>query len=118
MNRCLYIVLLSIGAFFRSYAGEVPLRRYTTDDGLASNTAFEVYRDSKGYLWFATDRGVARFNGLRFDVFTMANRQRNFLLQGRCRATTIARTARKYFAKINRVKEYQGTNREARRHLK
>ena len=29
-----------------------------------------VIQDSKGYMWFATDRGVARFDGYRFKVFT------------------------------------------------
>ena len=31
---------------------------------------YEVIQDSKGYMWFATDRGVARFNGYEFHTFT------------------------------------------------
>ncbi|MBC7554974.1 MAG: histidine kinase, partial [Taibaiella sp.] len=29
--------------------------------------------DSKGFLWIATDKGIARYNGIRFEAFTTAN---------------------------------------------
>ena len=45
-------------------------RHYTTKDGLPSSEVYEVIQDSKGYMWFATDRGVARFNGYEFHTFT------------------------------------------------
>jgi hypothetical protein len=40
MNRCFYIVLLCIGAFINSYAGEATLRHFTIDDGLPSNSVY------------------------------------------------------------------------------
>lgn len=49
------------------------LLHYTTDDGLPSNTVYEIYRDSKGFLWFCTNKGVARYNGIRFERFTTAD---------------------------------------------
>src|SRR5205085_12158094 len=45
-------------------------RHITTNDGLPSSTVHFAMQDSKGYMWFATDHGVARYNGYRFRVFT------------------------------------------------
>jgi ligand-binding sensor domain-containing protein len=36
------------------------------DDGLPSNEVYHSLQDSKGYLWFATDNGVSRFDGYDF----------------------------------------------------
>lgn len=46
---------------------------YTFEDGLPSNTIYSIYRDSKGFLWIATDKGIARYNGIKFEVFTTFN---------------------------------------------
>lgn len=43
---------------------------YTTLNGLPSNTVYYTLQDSKGYMWFATDKGIVRFNGKEFKVFT------------------------------------------------
>ncbi len=64
------LLLLLLCIFSRLCAHEMPMLNLTTKDGLPSNTIYEIYRDSKGYLWVATDKGVARYNGLRFEVFT------------------------------------------------
>lgn len=47
------------------------LRQYTAADGLSSNHVYHVFRDSKGYLWFATDKGIARFDGKNFSNYTV-----------------------------------------------
>jgi len=43
--------------------------KYTTHDGLPSNTVYQVYKDSKMFLWFATDAGVARYDGATYIYF-------------------------------------------------
>ena len=45
-------------------------RHYTVDDGLPSSEVYYVMQDAKGYIWFATDRGVSRFNGYEFENFS------------------------------------------------
>jgi len=45
-------------------------KHYTVDDGLPSSEVYHVIQDSKGYMWFATDRGVSRFNGYEFENFS------------------------------------------------
>jgi two-component sensor histidine kinase len=43
---------------------------YTINDGLPSNTVYYIYRSSRGFLWLATDKGVARYDGIKFEKFT------------------------------------------------
>jgi len=47
-------------------AEQLPIKRYTTADGLPNNFINRIVRDSRGYLWFCTDEGLSRFDGYRF----------------------------------------------------
>src|ERR1035438_8391181 len=47
-------------------AAQLPLRRYTTADGLANNAVYSIASDSRGFLWFATAEGLSRFDGVAF----------------------------------------------------
>jgi len=49
---------------------DYPMVQYTVKDGLPSNNIYQVYNDSKGFLWIGTDKGVARYNGIKFEKFT------------------------------------------------
>lgn len=46
-------------------------KQYNVEDGLASSKVYQVKQDSKGYMWFATDNGVSRFNGYEFENFSV-----------------------------------------------
>jgi hypothetical protein len=61
-------VLLLVGA---THAGaeRLPIRIYTTADGLAHNAVNRIVRDSRGFLWFCTDEGLSRFDGYAFSNF-------------------------------------------------
>jgi len=43
---------------------------YTVEDGLPSNCIYQVYKDKKGFLWIGTDKGVAKYNGIKFENYT------------------------------------------------
>ena len=47
-------------------AEHLPVRMYTTADGLPSNDILRMVRDSRGLLWFCTAEGLARLDGSRF----------------------------------------------------
>ena len=47
-----------------------PIQHFTTENGLPSNMIYGLYRDSKGFLWIGTDKGVVRYNGIEFERFT------------------------------------------------
>src|SRR5258708_21894113 len=61
---CLTLALLP-GA--RSVSAEqLPVRTYTTADGLPRDLILRIVRDSHGFLWFCTADGLSRFNGYEF----------------------------------------------------
>lgn len=45
----------------------------TTIDGLPSNHVYTIVQDAKGFIWFLTDKGMARFNGSQLKPFTTKN---------------------------------------------
>jgi ligand-binding sensor domain-containing protein len=54
-----------------SNAERLPIKTYTTADGLVSNRISRIVRDSRGYLWFCTENGLSRFDGSRFINYTV-----------------------------------------------
>ncbi|WP_372720079.1 two-component regulator propeller domain-containing protein [Novipirellula sp.] len=48
-------------------------RQWTMQDGLPSEQVVDIIQTSDGYLWLATVRGLARFDGLHFTIFNRAN---------------------------------------------
>jgi len=46
-------------------------RSYSVKDGLASNTVYAALVDKQGYLWFATDAGVSKFDGTSFTNYSV-----------------------------------------------
>jgi ligand-binding sensor domain-containing protein len=65
----LLLLLLLLVVTVGSPGEQPPLRRYTTTDGLPSNTINCVKRDSHGFLWFCTAEGLARFDGYSFVTY-------------------------------------------------
>jgi ligand-binding sensor domain-containing protein/signal transduction histidine kinase len=48
-------------------AGELlPIRSYTTADGLASDRIYSITPDSRGFVWICTPEGLSRFDGTHF----------------------------------------------------
>jgi ligand-binding sensor domain-containing protein/two-component sensor histidine kinase len=47
-------------------AKKLPVRVYTTADGLPSNQISCNHKDSHGFLWFCTPEGLSRFDGYTF----------------------------------------------------
>ena len=55
------------------------IQRFTTDNGLPSNGIKGLQWDEQtGFLWIATEAGIARYNGTNFQVFNRTNTPRIF----------------------------------------
>lgn len=63
-----FIILLST----ITHAQEYSYKRYTVDDGLPTNAVYGGMQDSRGYIWFYTDKGITRFDGYQFKNYTVA----------------------------------------------
>ncbi|MEK6324055.1 MAG: two-component regulator propeller domain-containing protein [Acidobacteriota bacterium] len=61
---CALFVLLALSGAAR--AERLPIKTYTTADGLAREHISRIVRDSRGFLWFCTSEGLSRFDGYKF----------------------------------------------------
>lgn len=52
-------------------AQQYSYKLYTVDDGLPTNAVYGGLQDSRGYIWFYTEKGVSRFDGYSFKNFTV-----------------------------------------------
>src|SRR5687767_7963164 len=46
---------------------------WSTENGLPQNTVHSIIQTSDGYVWIATEEGLARFDGITFTVFDKRN---------------------------------------------
>jgi len=46
---------------------------WQTDDGLPQNSVNNILQTRDGYLWFGTEKGLVRFDGVKFTVFDKNN---------------------------------------------
>ena len=52
------------------YSQSYIYEHFGIDEGLPSSEVYDIYQDKEGYIWFATDKGLSRFNGYEFENFT------------------------------------------------
>jgi signal transduction histidine kinase/ligand-binding sensor domain-containing protein len=65
--RALAVLLLLAAP--HAAAQQLPLKTYTTAEGLPHNSINRIVRDSRGFLWFCTNEGLARFDSYSFTSF-------------------------------------------------
>lgn len=65
------ILWLSLAVVFAH--GQDRIQIYTTDSGIPDNSILALLQSKDGYLWFATYRGIVRFDGVHFQVFDTSN---------------------------------------------
>jgi PAS domain S-box-containing protein len=46
---------------------------WQSENGLPQNTVRDITQSDEGYIWFGTDEGLVRFDGVQFKVFDKAN---------------------------------------------
>lgn len=61
----IYLLFSALGTF----AQEPTSFAITQQQGLPSNTVYDLFQDSRGFLWAATENGLARFNGAQFRLY-------------------------------------------------
>lgn len=48
---------------------DVRVKFVTLQDGLPSNAVSDIYQDQKGFMWFSTNNGLARYDGNQMKVY-------------------------------------------------
>jgi ligand-binding sensor domain-containing protein/signal transduction histidine kinase len=77
-SSVLVLVLILCLAGSNGFAQRKSIKQYVhdiwnTDRGLPQNSASDMLQTRDGYLWLATQEGLARFDGVEFTVFDRAN---------------------------------------------
>ncbi len=63
------LMLLFLSSPLIAVSQEALWKSFTTSDGLPSRYINSIFQDRDGAMWFATDKGVARFDGATFTTF-------------------------------------------------
>lgn len=58
----LWLILTSLSA----YAGTTPIVHLGTEQGLSNEYVLDITQDKDGFLWFATEEGLNKFDGSQF----------------------------------------------------
>ena len=71
--RSWFSSVLLLFLFSYTSAQEYSYKHYDTRDGLAGATVHAIAQDADGFMWFATETGLSRFDGTRFKNYTHAD---------------------------------------------
>lgn len=68
-------VLVVIFVFFSSliFSQDLSYKHFSTHNGLPSNQVYNIYQDNNGFIWFATDRGIAKYDGDQFTLYDQSD---------------------------------------------
>jgi len=67
LNRLVFLILFA--CFSISLEAE-RVRIFTPDDGLSNSHITNIFQDSQGYIWIATENGLNKFNGYSFTAYS------------------------------------------------
>ncbi len=67
-------VLILCFAPLAGFSERLPIRVFTTADGLGSSFVDGVFRDLRGFMWFSTRDGLSRFDGSRFITYQVGEK--------------------------------------------
>lgn len=74
--------LILMGCTWSVIAKEYPLvvRQLNVEDGLSHATVYDIYQDSYGFIWVATENGINRYDGHQFEQFIDADGSKHSLM--------------------------------------
>jgi len=73
LGRLLVLAAVALTGFPPARAELLPVRAYTTAEGLPHDRVKRILQDADGFLWFCTTEGLARFDGRGFKTYGVAD---------------------------------------------
>ena len=64
-----YIIALLTLLSVQTFTQDISFKHLTADDGLSNNQILDVIQDKTGFIWFATQDGLNRYDGYNFKVY-------------------------------------------------
>ena len=71
-NFFLFIFFICPALFGRNY--DYNFRNVGVEDGLSQNMIYSIIQDETGFIWFGTQDGLNRYNGIEFKIFKKNNK--------------------------------------------
>ena len=68
--KIIAILLLTTGFIQQAWSQYPSYRHFDDKDGLPANAIYDVRQDERGYMWFATEKGMCRYDGYQFRTYT------------------------------------------------
>jgi signal transduction histidine kinase/ligand-binding sensor domain-containing protein/DNA-binding response OmpR family regulator len=68
---CLFFLVYSFTVQSQSYL--IQTEELSIENGLSNRFVRSIVQDTKGFMWFATNNGLNRYDGYNFKVFTQKN---------------------------------------------
>lgn len=66
--------------FCISFSQEYIYKEFGLNEGLPSTQVYDMHQDRNGIIWFATDRGIANYNGYEFKKFSIKDGLPNYVV--------------------------------------
>ncbi|MDQ3050285.1 MAG: hypothetical protein M3Q95_05315, partial [Bacteroidota bacterium] len=54
------------------YSQVYPYANYSVRQGLVNSNVYAITQDKAGFMWFGTENGLSRFDGISFQNYTLA----------------------------------------------
>lgn len=70
--KCFWLFFFIIASRFGITQNFV-LKHISVDDGLPSSEVYDMIQDKNGFIWIASDNGLARYDGTKFKVYNSKN---------------------------------------------
>ncbi|HTR29574.1 MAG TPA: two-component regulator propeller domain-containing protein, partial [Puia sp.] len=64
-----FVILIQLAIGVQAQPAHIKFTSLTAKDGLLSNTVNAILKDRYGWMWFATDDGLNKFDGTNFTVY-------------------------------------------------
>ncbi len=72
--RSIFIFVLFLFLVIISSAQQYHIQRYSIEEGLPRSGVYDVFQDSKGFVWIATEGGgVVRYDGIDAEIYNSEN---------------------------------------------
>jgi len=72
VKKSLFAIIIFLCANFSViFCQTFPYINYSTKDGMCNPNVYYVLQDKKGYIWFATNNGLSRFNGINIKNYSV-----------------------------------------------
>lgn len=78
LNALVILTLLAI-QILHGQDEYVRFKRITINEGLSLSSVYNIYQDSKGFMWFGTEDGLNKYDGQSITVFGATTDQREVL---------------------------------------